>query len=409
MHSLCSPEYHRGLLHPNATGLLAWIRTLLRTRLRKGSSTALSANETVLSSTLQIPSMASRPPACPRRPPPPYRETASHMRNRANPLPLARTTSGGMTKQNSRDEEQSHSLIQEQEHRLLSLQLLETRSINRALEERHREDGNEIEGLIHERAELFHANGSLWEALETARATIEHLQIEAQRMSKELSRQAVLVDDERKLRLSATGEIHPNKAEMATTAVATLHRNAPQLDPSTSGVRRTSPRSDNNVEHNSACPLVPKLEEHIQLSLRIMIGRWMEDVQATLGPENKEALEMPWVLHRLFSLCSDLIHDQHEELVKTLSGEGCPVERPDGSVTPADTAAFMRHLRRHHLTLFPLSGASLLITIDSIMMALSHRCVYFSPQSLSCIGCCERRTSTFSELKLPAAALISND
>ncbi len=120
---------------------------------------------------------------------------------------------------------------------------------------------------------------------------------------------------------------------------------------------------DDGVPH-----LPDMLEQRARQCLTGTVSGWVKGMQAACSESLRQALVLPWLLHKLFYLCVELIDDRREEVLNIFVAEG------GGEGAGAEESAYMlRHLRRHYLTIFPLSGDSLKTAIHKVMMALAHR------------------------------------
>lgn len=261
-------------------------------------------------------------------------------------------------------------------------EVFELRSRTSNLKLQHHQDQTEIDELSEERAELRCSNALLWTELKEARVAIDYYQYEKGRLSEALARQAELLASERK-----AGE----KAEQELEGYYRTSNEQKALMPKLSGTETTVEIGSNSsiatgrnelvpvcVEETD--PFLPDLVERVHESLLGTVSLWVKGMQVAFSTETKEALVLPWLLQKLFFLCAKLIDEKREELVTIFLGgigEGV-AEQGATKCMPADTSEFMyRHLRLHHRTLFPLSGASLRSATEKIVRVLAQWWVGF--------------------------------
>lgn len=120
-------------------------------------------------------------------------------------------------------------------------------------------------------------------------------------------------------------------------------------------------------------PELPDLLEAARLSLTGTVSGWLKGMQAACSEGLRQALVLPWLLHKLFYLSTELIDERREELLNIFVGGGAAAAAE--GAREEESAYMLRHLRRHYRTVFPLSGANLRAAVHNVMMALAHRCV----------------------------------
>lgn len=317
------------------------------------------------------------------------------------PSSLAKTTpaavphgsSSSRHRRRSSLELETERLVQEKEQRQTSLELLEARSMNRTLSLQLSQEQHEVEELRIELGQVRLSNETLTEELDKARESLEHLQYDELQRSEALTKHAVLLSSEREIRMHAEEELEHCQAAIMQHKIAGRRG----LGRGPSWLAETDDDDSGDTKYDSSCdepiiggrrggrssspggPLLPELVDDVRRSLTGTVSQWMQDMQAACSPGIREALVLPWLLQKLFFLCTELIDERREELVTIfVGGQGGGGE--DGGLEQrrvemdSGTAGFMRrHLRRHHLTLFPLSGGSLKIATNKIMMSLAHR------------------------------------
>lgn len=309
-------------------------------------------------------------------------------------------------------------LRQQHYRRQTSLNLLEVRSINRALDQRQLEARGEIAELRQEQAELRDANHALRADLREARAFLEHvrdaetklseaLTKQVTKLSAALTKQVSLLISEKERRRNADKGLERCQAALAEARGVSIHTNNTRVtdcfhsssfassadkgnasissrsgstDGSHSSIYGGSCRSIERSAFSSATPIEPPLPaaaagskhgrgclplrevlEGAKLSLAGTMGRWLKGMHAACSPEVRRALILPWVLHKLFYLSTELIDARREELRSNFVGgvlEG--VDREESAYLTAG---------------LPLSGDNLRTAIHNIMMALARRCV----------------------------------
>lgn len=268
-------------------------------------------------------------------------------------------------------------LKEEQGQRRASLELLEIQSLNRALDQQHRQDQREVARLAHERAELLRTNMTLRSELDEARASLKYL-----RLSKALDKQAAQSASSRNARHEAEEELYRADAYCSTpTATETVvvrggvRDSETDCNDSSVGSVENASSTETETSEDYAC-LLPELVEHVHSSLTGTVSRWVKGMQAACCPEIKQALVLPWLLHKLFYLCSELIEEKRQEVATLfLAGVVCEAGKEQATMGVEASESMHRHLRRHQLTLFPLSGDSLRVAVDKIIMALAYRWV----------------------------------
>jgi len=120
-------------------------------------------------------------------------------------------------------------------------------------------------------------------------------------------------------------------------------------------------------EDDGAPHLPHVLEQQARQCLTGTVSGWVKGMQAACSESLRQALVLPWLLHKLFYLSTELIDDRREEVVNIFVAEGAE------GAGAEESAYMLRHLRRHYLTIFPLSGDSLKTAVHKVMMALAHR------------------------------------
>ena len=120
-------------------------------------------------------------------------------------------------------------------------------------------------------------------------------------------------------------------------------------------------------------PELPDLLEAARLSLTGTVSGWLKGMQAACSEGLRQALVLPWLLHKLFYLSTELIDERREELLNIFVGGGAAAAAE--GAREEESAYMLRHLRRHYRTVFPLSGDNLRTAVHNVMMALAHRCV----------------------------------
>ena len=306
-------------------------------------------------------------------------------------------------------------LRKEQGERRASLEVLEIRSINRTLDQQHRQDQREVARLAHERAELLRTNVTLRAELDEARASLKYLRRQSggESVSKALgnSRQTTQSptpsEGNRSFPDTKKGDLVERYQAgiycccSPTTASAVRGVRNPERNTETScndsSYNSSIETSCNDSSYNSSIEnassteadfgasepeyLLPELIEQVHSSLTGTVSRWVKAMQADCCPQIKQALVLPWLLHKLFYLCSELIEEKRQE-VSTLfvGGVECePGSKEKATTMSLDASEFMlRHLRRNRQTLFPLAGDRLRVAVDKIMMALAYRWVNLS-------------------------------
>ena len=124
-------------------------------------------------------------------------------------------------------------------------------------------------------------------------------------------------------------------------------------------------------------PELPDLLEAARLSLTGTVSGWLKGMQAACSEGLRQALVLPWLLHKLFYLSTELIDERREELLNIFVGGGAAAAAAAAAegAREEESAYMLRHLRRHYRTVFPLSGDNLRTAVHNVMMALAHRCV----------------------------------
>lgn len=280
-------------------------------------------------------------------------------------------------------------LVRGQQQRQLSLELLEVKALNRALSLQFRQGQYEIADMAHKGKELQRSNSALLTRIDESRALLDQFRREERRLSDALAKQAVLLMTEREARRNAEEEVE--RCRMALGAAPISSSSVPPVECSSKSgtaisnvAAEGSKATDSPARSKSSAsdttdngPSLPELSAKVRLSLTGTVSTWIMDMQAACSSEIKEALVLPWLLQKLFYLCTELIEDRREDLVDLYLGGGDGAEHDDRMSTKlsAEASEFLhRHLRRHHKTLFPLSGPGQRIAIDKIMMALAYRC-----------------------------------
>lgn len=274
-------------------------------------------------------------------------------------------------------------LREEQGQRRASLELLEMQSLNRMLDEQHRQDQREVARLAHERAELLRANISLRSELDEARASLKYLRSQEGRLSKALDKQAAQSTGKRNARHEAEEQqLARHRADVycstpATTETVVVSGGVwnPETDYNDSSVGSIENASTTETEMSEDYTfLLRELVEHVHSSLTGTVSRWVKGMQAACCPEIKQALVLPWLLHKLFYLCSELIEEKRQEVATLfLAGVVCEPGQEQAAMGVYASESMHRYMRRHQLTLFPLSGDSLRVAVDKIIMALAYR------------------------------------
>ncbi|CAM9608164.1 unnamed protein product [Scytosiphon promiscuus] len=364
----------------------------------------------------------------PSHEPTPRMDSSSSSQRQQQPSSSASTRQESLQRERERERGQRQRQRQEHHHhhqRQITLELLEARSINRALD-------SEIAAL---KAEL-----------QDAKSSLELCRGEEERLSAALDEKTALLNGEKNRRRDAETELRRCKSALAAAAAAVGgglsgaggaggntgggveapaaageedgcrgngRRHIRRSSSSRSRSRSSSSNSRSSVNNSSSngsggnhdgsrcssssrgggnlegpssssrdepppsappgCigdgsdggPGIPDLLERTELSLTGTVRVWVDGMQAACSPGLRQALVLPWLLHKLFYLCTELISERHEELLNVFVGgvKGAGAE---------EYAYMDRHLRRHYLTVFPLSDDRLKAAIHDIMMALAH-------------------------------------
>lgn len=256
--------------------------------------------------------------------------------------------------------------------------------MNRALDQQHRQDQREVARLAHERAELLRSNMTLRSELDEARASLKYL-----RFSKALDKQVAQSTGKRNARHDSEKEqLERCRSDVfcstSTTTETVLVRGGAGdsetdcNDSSVGSIENASSTTETEICEDHTC-LLPELVEHVHSSLTGTVSRWVKGMQAACCQEIKQALVLPWLLHKLFYLCSELVEEKRQEVATLfLAGLVCEPgkkERAQATMGVDASESLHRHLRRHQLTLFPLSGDRLRGAVDKIIMALAYRWV----------------------------------
>lgn len=294
--------------------------------------------------------------------------TRSHPPGISPPVPITRQSSLGV---------EHERLLRNKETRQMSLELLEARSNKRSFDLEHRHDRRELAELRHEKEELLRSRASLEKELGEAIADLKRLRHKQWKLSEAFKKQAVLLSIEKDIRKDVEEELERCRASMSTSKPKIVRRVS--WSDTVDEISNNSDSSTEPILGGPTGPLLHELLEHVRSSLTGTVSRWVKGMLAACAREIKEALILPWLLHKLFFLCNELIQSKREELINVFLGGRLEsmgenaIGNIDAHLDPT-TAEFMhRHIRRHHLTLFPLTGDELKSAINKVMKALAKR------------------------------------
>ncbi|CAM9903226.1 unnamed protein product [Pylaiella littoralis] len=333
-----------------------------------------------------------------------------------------------------RERERGQRRMRQQHYqRQTSLDLLEVRSTNRALEQQQQQARGEIAELRREQAQLRDANDALRNDLQEERAALERVREEdaarlaelteqVVELSEALAKQVSLLAREKKRRRGVQKELEGSRAALAEAGCAGVDNIQADVkvaadsfrSPSSSssaavtdkyntsttssggsggggstdgsqsssygGSGRSPPSSrahalksppaaafppgSESKDGRGRPPLLPKVLEEAKLSLTNTMSRWLKGMHSACSPEVRRALVLPWLLHKLFYLSTELIDAKRDELRSS-----CVTQVVEGA--SFDESAFVDHLRSNYLSAFPLGGDSQKTATHDVMMALA--------------------------------------
>ncbi|CAM9997176.1 unnamed protein product [Ectocarpus sp. 13 AM-2016] len=330
--------------------------------------------------------------------PAPPRSTNSSRQHHQPSLPSqGRRGNGSFQRERERERGQRRQ-HQHRQHRQASLELLEARSLNRVLEQESVLDKEEIAALCQEQEEVLQANSALQAELEEARASLTEVCREVERLSAALTKQASLLTSEKNRRRDAETELGRCKSALVAAAdrcsdpssgssrsvdnpgATSVEDNASSMG-STDGSHSTGSSVERPVLARASAvvdgagpidddpePDLPDLFHSVQSAMTGTVSRWIKGMQAACSPGLRQALVLPWLLHKLFFLSTEVIDERRQELVSIFEegAVGGSESTKESSVTLHD------HLNRHYPTAFPLQGEKLKAAIKTVMMSLAH-------------------------------------
>ncbi|CAM9903837.1 unnamed protein product [Ectocarpus sp. 8 AP-2014] len=331
--------------------------------------------------------------------PAPPRSTNNSRQQHQPSLPSqGRRGNGSFQRERERERGQRRQHRQRQ-HRQASLELLEARSLNRVLEQESVLDKEEIAELCQEQEEVLQANSALQAELEEARASLTEVCREVERLSAALTKQASLLTSEKNRRRDAETELGRCKSALVAAAdrcsdpssgssrnvdnpgAASVEDNASSMG-STDGSHSTGSSIERPVLASASAvvdgagpidddpePDLPDLFHSVQSAMTGTVSRWIKGMQAACSPGLRQALVLPWLLHKLFFLSTELIDERRQELVSIFEEEGA-VGGNEG--TKESSVTLHHHLNRHYRTAFPLQGDKLKAATKTVMMSLAH-------------------------------------
>ena len=108
------------------------------------------------------------------------------------------------------------------------------------------------------------------------------------------------------------------------------------------------------VNIQAACPTLLEIEARIRHTLTVKASEWIEEAPSDLA----DVVPLAQVLSQAFLGCEDLINSivrGHELFMRG----GMDIKNGANPVDEVTVDVFRQHVRRHHLTLFPLTGERL--------------------------------------------------
>lgn len=233
------------------------------------------------------------------------------------------------------------------------MELLEEKAINRNLDRQLRRLKKEVAALTDERQALYYSNAELRQNQAEAIALLKKLGREGRRQSQVLTKTSVLLSSEREIRMHAEKQLGRCQNMLRKQDASTK-----------------SSKTDTEVDQ-VPCPSQIDLVEQVRKTLTGAVSSWVSRVQGGCCDGIEEAEVLSWLLHKVFFLCAELIEERRESIVSVFRGRRAGTCDEDDNLDPS-TAAFMhRHLCRHYLTLFPLSGGELEKVHEKIAWSLT--------------------------------------
>lgn len=243
--------------------------------------------------------------------------------------------------------------------RQFALELLELRGTNKMLERQLRRTKRYVADLTNEHHALSRSNVQLMKERDEARATIEKLRLEGKHQSEALTKTTVLLGSEREIRMHSEQELERCQAVLREQEA----------------IRRARYGRSNQDNDNAGSTLTELLKK-VRRTLTGTVGKWVRGMQVECCADIRETEIIPWMLQKSFFLCAELVEGRREELVAFFKGGGRNrkvAQQYEGEALDPATAEFMHyHLRRHHLTLFPLSGRELRNAVGQITSSLAQ-------------------------------------
>lgn len=108
------------------------------------------------------------------------------------------------------------------------------------------------------------------------------------------------------------------------------------------------------INIQAACPTLPEIEAHIRRALTVTVSEWIEEMPPALS----SAVSVPWFLSQVFIECFWVVRRRMDMHTEFMNG-GVGQEDRAGTTDEATVDMFRQHIRRHHRTLFPLTGEQL--------------------------------------------------
>lgn len=103
-------------------------------------------------------------------------------------------------------------------------------------------------------------------------------------------------------------------------------------------------------------PTLLELEADVRRTLTVSVSEWIEDAAPVLHP----GINVQGLLTQLFRACQDVVERHHSRIEDFFAGgrrAGLAPEESDEADLNEATASFkLQHMRRHHRTLFPVTG-----------------------------------------------------
>lgn len=140
--------------------------------------------------------------------------------------------------------------------------------------------------------------------------------------------------------------------------------------------RNTARLLAGGINVQAAFPTLPEIEVSIRRALTVTVSEWIEEAP----PAWSAAIWFPYMVSRVFLECRELVDGIMQKYTAFMQGG----VQNDGGASAMDeftVEGFRQHTRRHHRTLFPLTGEHLERACNEVAFNIGRWLQFFFPGS----------------------------